>query len=193
MPCRYIKIIHLDETSDHDFCHVESYAFRKILCFFSTWGRVWVHHLSLSSGHHQNSDGGWLSCPIPWSIKAVNSVYPEFIIIHSFAFIYICQQIEKTGSVTTGMAMGSGGHCLLLFRWWPEVKLRWGTQTLPQLYRIHENITELFGALQFIKIQDQHTDSIGHVTLICSNHLFDTLEPFFVMCCCWLDPFFMHL
>ena len=22
-------------------------------CFFSTWGRVWVHHLSLSSGHRQ--------------------------------------------------------------------------------------------------------------------------------------------
>ena len=68
-------------------------VYPSTLCFFSTWGRVWVHHLS--SGHHQNSDGQWLSCPVPWSIKTVNSVYPEFIMIHSFAFIYICQQIEK--------------------------------------------------------------------------------------------------
>ena len=67
------------------------------LCFFSTWGRVWVHHLSLSSGHRRNSNGQWLSCPIPWFIKTVNSVYTEFIMIHSFAFIYICQQIEKLG------------------------------------------------------------------------------------------------
>ena len=67
----------------------------KTTCFFSTWGRVWVHHLSLSSGHCWNSDGWWLSCPVPWSIKTVNSVYPEFIMIHLFAFIYICQQIEK--------------------------------------------------------------------------------------------------
>ena len=65
------------------------------VCFCSTWGRVWVHHLSLSSGHGWNSDRQWLSCPVPWFIKTVNSVYPEFIVIHSFAFIYICRQIEK--------------------------------------------------------------------------------------------------
>ena len=74
-------------------------------CFFSTWGRVWVHHLSLSSGHGQNSNGWWLSCPTPWSIKTVNSVYPEFIMIHSFAIIYICQRVEKTWSAISGMAV----------------------------------------------------------------------------------------
>ena len=109
-----------------------------VRCFFSIWGRVWVHHLSLSSGHHWNSDGWWLSCPIPWSIKTVYSVYPEFIMIHSFTFIYICQQIEKTGSFTTGMAIGGGGHRPSLFWRWPELKLRWWTQTLPRLYRIHD-------------------------------------------------------
>ena len=50
---------------------------------------------------------GFLVLP-SWFIKTVNSVYPEFIMIHSFAFIYICQQLEKTGSATTGTAMGSG-------------------------------------------------------------------------------------
>ena len=46
-------------------------------CFFSTWGRVWVHrlnskgrvwvhHLSLSSGHHRNDILQWPSSLIPW-------------------------------------------------------------------------------------------------------------------------------
>ena len=110
---------------------------RLVWCFFSTWGRVWVHHLRLSSGHCQNSDGQWLSCPIPWSIKTVNSVYPEFIMIHSFVFIYICLQIGKTLSATTGTVIRGGGHHPSLFPRWPELKLRWWTQTLPRLYRIH--------------------------------------------------------
>ena len=38
-------------------------------CFFSIWGRVWVHHLSLSSGHCQISDGWWLPPPIAiWAV-----------------------------------------------------------------------------------------------------------------------------
>ena len=81
-------------------------------CFFSTWGRVWVHHLSLSS-EPPPAMGGFLSCPVPWFIKTVNS---EFIMIHSFAFIYICQQIEETGSATArtlmciGLNSSSGGE-----------------------------------------------------------------------------------
>ena len=51
----------------------------------------------MRSGHCRNSDGWCLSYPIPWSIKTVNSVHPEFIMIHSYVFIYICQQIEKMG------------------------------------------------------------------------------------------------
>ena len=35
--------------------------------------------------------------------------------IHSFAFIYICQQIEQTRSATAGMEIGSGGHRPSLF------------------------------------------------------------------------------
>ena len=43
----------------------------------------------------------------------------------------------KTGLATVRMAMGSGSHRPLLFWQWPELKLRWWTQTLPRLYRIH--------------------------------------------------------
>ena len=32
------------------------------------------------------------------------------------------------------------GYCWLLFQWWPELKLSWWTQTLPQLYRIHAQV-----------------------------------------------------
>ena len=38
------------------------------------------------------------------------SLSPEFIMIHLFAFIYICQQIEKTGFAITGTMMDSGRH-----------------------------------------------------------------------------------
>ena len=93
--------------------------FFYLRCFFSTWGRVWVHHLSLSSGHRWNSDGQWLSCPVSWSIKTVHSVYTEFIMIHSFAFIYICKQLETNGSATAhrcsggGLNLSSGGELKL--------------------------------------------------------------------------------
>ena len=102
-------------------------------CFLSTCGRVWVHHLSLSSGHHRNSNGQWLSCSIPWSIKIPNSVYPEFIMIHSFAFIYKCQQTKRTGSATTGTSMcdglnSSSGGELKLYLGCTGSTLRWGTQ-----------------------------------------------------------------
>ena len=33
--------------------------------------------------------------------------------------------------------MGGGGHCRLPFWQWPELKLRWWTQTQPRLYRIY--------------------------------------------------------
>ena len=102
------------------------------VCFFSTWGRVWVHHLSLSSGHRRNSNGWWLSCPVPWFIKTVNSVYPEFMVIHSFVFIYICQQIEKNwvGHCWTGMGSGKlklylscTGLSASLCVWWWQTEL----------------------------------------------------------------------
>ena len=48
----------------------------------------------------------FLSCP--QFIKTVNSVYPNFIVIHSFALIYICRQIEITGLTATRTVMYSG-------------------------------------------------------------------------------------
>ena len=71
-----------------------------------------VIHVRLTLSYN---NGWWLSCPVPWFIKTVNSVYPEFIVIYLFAFIYICQQIEKTGSATSENSNGQ----------WPELKLRW--------------------------------------------------------------------
>ena len=41
-------------------------AFALSPCFFYPWGRVWVHHLSLSSGHRRNGILRWPSSPIPW-------------------------------------------------------------------------------------------------------------------------------
>ena len=35
-------------------------------CFFYPWGRVWVQHLSLSSGHRWNDIRQWPSSLIPW-------------------------------------------------------------------------------------------------------------------------------
>ena len=64
-----------------------------------------------------------LSCPLVQI--TMNSVYPEFIMIHSFAFIYICQQIEKK--------LG-----------WPQLEQQHGvawTHNLPRLYRYHHLVT----------------------------------------------------
>ena len=100
----------------------------EVRCFFSTWGRVWAHHLNLSSGHRWNSNGQWLCCPVPWFIKTGNSVYPEFFPsthLHSFTYM----STNKKNWV---------GHHWNGNMQWPELKLRWWTQTLPQLYRIYE-------------------------------------------------------
>ena len=136
---------------------------------FPLWGRVWVHHLSLSSGHCRNSDGWWLSCPILWSIKNSKLSLPRIHHdpLNSFAFIYICQQIEKTVLATAGTLMGGGGHYPLLFWQWPELKLSWWTQTLPRLYRIHY----LPGR------------SVGRA---CTS---DCLENSFIMVCLWEKNF----
>ena len=86
----YILQIDQPQGMIHNFWQSISSRFGDKRCFFCTWGRVWVHHLSLSSGHRQNRDGQWLSCPIPWSIKTVNSVYPEFIwSTHRHSFTYV--------------------------------------------------------------------------------------------------------
>ena len=86
------------------------------MCFFSSRGRVWVHHLSFSSRHSQNSDRCWR--PLLITIPVV-AFFSPLICIHK-------QTIKNWVS-----------HCWLPFRQWPELKLRWWTQTLPRLYRIH--------------------------------------------------------
>ena len=83
---------------------------------FPIRGRVWVHHLNFSSGHRQNGDR-WLQ---PWliAVPAVAFFLP-LICIHK-------QTIKNWVS-----------HCWNGDQQWPELKLRWWTQTLPRLYRIH--------------------------------------------------------
>ena len=107
-------------------CYFTCYTKVNPLCFFSSRGRVWVHHPRLSSGHCWTGDQWWQ--PPPITIPAV-AFLPPLICIH--------KQTIKTRSATAGMVISSGGHYQLPFQQWPELKLRWWTQTLPRLYRIH--------------------------------------------------------
>ena len=169
---------------------------RLKLCFFSTWGRVWVHHLSLSSGHLWNSDGRWLSCPIPWSIKTVNSVYPESIMIQSFAFIYICQQIEKTGLATAGMAISSGSHCSLLF--WQCLNSSSGGEL--KLYLGCKGSTFSFVQVLFDRIPTLYADILEDTKhwsnclhSVFTNQVRDSMNPFvqFTTAILWQFVFFV--
>ena len=58
------------------------------------WGRVWVHHLSLGSGHRRNGDQQWPGTD--GRCQNVHLAVAEFS-VHSFAFIYTCQQTRKLG------------------------------------------------------------------------------------------------
>ena len=110
----------------------------KEACFFSSRGRVWVHHLSLSSGHR------WL--PFQWWL-----LFLPVICIH--------KQTIKIWVATARMAIGGGNHCWSPFWQWPEVKLRWWTQTLPRLYRIHKGAAPGPGPCTAISLEqtDTHT------------------------------------
>ena len=44
--------------------------FPKKPCFLFSWGRVWVHHLSLSSGHCRNGNRQWWPPPIAVPVVA---------------------------------------------------------------------------------------------------------------------------
>ena len=78
-------------------------------CFFSTWGRVWVHNLSLRSGHCWNSNWQWPCCPIPWFHKSSKLSLPIIPHNNSFAFIYIyVDKQRKLGRPLPECLLGSG-------------------------------------------------------------------------------------
>ena len=81
-------------------------------CFLFSRGRVWVYHLSLSSGPP-------LDCPLLEWHSAV-AFFPPLICIHK-------QTIKNWV-----------GHCRNENQQWPSVELSCWTQTLSRPYRIHE-------------------------------------------------------
>ena len=95
--------------------HDKPYFSVKLLWILYIRGRVWVHHLSLSSGHCRNGDRRWWWLPLLIAILAVADP----------VFYCLCMQM-------------SGSHHQSPFRQWPELKLRWWTQTLPRLEKKHE-------------------------------------------------------
>ena len=103
---------------------------------FTTWAWVQATAGTAMGGgfqlvsHHWNGNGWW-----PFSHN-------------SFALTNICQQTKKTGSVTAGIALCGG----------PELKLRWWTETLPRLYRIHEGGYQL--SMELIVKRVKHSGSI---------------------------------
>ena len=74
-----------------------------------TWGRVWVHHLSSVGSHHQCLFQEWLT--------------KFFIVCWHVNCLLICKWTVGK-KATTNYHFGVG----------PELKLRWWTQTLPQLF-----------------------------------------------------------
>ena len=113
---RWISSIFSQKDQEHCLCQRNG-------CFLFGRGRVWVHHLSLSSGQIQNGDFKWW--PLPIFISAVAD--PFFLL-----FVYICKwvagkkplsELQSVVAATIDYHFGGG----------PELKLRWWTQTLPRL------------------------------------------------------------
>ena len=78
----------------------------------------------LSSGHCRNGNLQWQ--PLLITVPAV-AFFPPLICIH-----------KQTIKNWVSHCWNGSSHCWTLFPQWPELKLRWWTQTLPRLYRIHE-------------------------------------------------------
>ena len=57
------------------------------VCFFSTRGRVWVHHLNLCSDHCQNSDGKWFSFRGHWRNGNGQCFFLPLICIHLHIYV----------------------------------------------------------------------------------------------------------
>ena len=71
------------QYSDHYFWvawqQTEVFTLNQFVsCFFSTWGRAWVHHLSLSSGHRRMPFRRW---PTQFHSIYIYSVYIYILFI----------------------------------------------------------------------------------------------------------------
>ena len=74
---RYSKISQNINLSTKMYLHIQNRSL-WILC---SQGRFWVHHLSLSSGRHQNGDWQWL--PLPITISAVAKLVFHCLFMHA--------------------------------------------------------------------------------------------------------------
>ena len=66
------------------------------MCFFSSWGRVCVHHLSLSSGYRQNGNQWWRPLPMARTMVAFS---PPLICIHKQTKKKLGQPLPERRSV----------------------------------------------------------------------------------------------